>query len=403
MSNRELFERNVAQTIGSMDAEKIFSADRQLIIKYGVDATAPFLHLGHAVNLWMMRELQDIGHKVVFLIGDYTTQIGDPTGKSSTRPILSKDEINLNAEAFIEQVGIVLRKDPDLFEVRRNSEWFDTMSAKDMLDLLSMVSHAHLISRDMFQERIANGHEIRMHEMIYPILQGYDSAVLKSDLTIVGSDQLFNESMGRFFQEKFGIPQLQTIITSVITAGIDGKAKQSKSLGNYIALADTPTDKFGKAMSIPDHLIIPYLSTYTGLSNNEISKITNQLEIEQQNPMIAKSILAYEIVARYHGTEIATQEKELFLDRYSRKTISAAQEIIVEPQLNVLQLVQAANPEMNFSKIRTLFNGNAISIDMGKISPATIKADKPHDAPLDYKDGSILKVGKKQYYKLKIL
>ena len=172
---------------------------RPLRIKYGVDVTAPFLHIGHAVNLWLMRQLQEQGHKVILLIGDFTTRIGDPTGKSQARKVILREDIEANAKRFIEQVNAVLLTNSDVFEVRRNSEWFDAMPMDEFLSLLSMVTHARLIERDMFQKRIIEGQEIRIHEMIYPIIQGYDSVMLESDLTIVGSDQLFNELMGRFF------------------------------------------------------------------------------------------------------------------------------------------------------------------------------------------------------------
>jgi len=253
--------------------DQVFSLDelrgrlatgRPLRIKYGVDVTAPFLHIGHAVNLWMMRLFQEHGHKVVFLIGDFTTQIGDPTGKDKRRIVPSEADIQRNAEEFLRQVGQVLLTDDDVFEVRRNSEWWGRMGVGEFLTLVAQITHARLVERDMFQKRIAEHVEIHMHEMLYPILQGYDSVMLESDLTIVGSDQLFNEMMGRLYQERAGQAP-QVVLTTQITPGTDGKEKQSKSLGNYIALADTPRDKFGKAMSIPDELVGPYVTVYTDL------------------------------------------------------------------------------------------------------------------------------------------
>lgn len=229
---------------------------------YGTTRTGFALHIGHAVNLWAMREMQEHGHKVVFLIGDFTTQIGDPTGKSKTRPRLDQKQIERDAEGFIAQVSTILLTDPDVFEIRRNSEWWSSMSLGRFMELLSLVTHAKLIQRDMFQRRIALDSEIYMHELLYPILQGYDSYELDSDLTIVGTDQLFNEMMGRFYQERLGAKP-QTVITTKITPGIDGREKQSKSLGNYIAVSDSPRDKFGKAMSLPDHLVAEFLHVYT--------------------------------------------------------------------------------------------------------------------------------------------
>ena len=228
-------ERTTDQIIGRADLLTRLCEGRPLRIKFGVDLTAPDLHLGHAVNLWMMRTLQDHGHTVIFLLGDTTSRIGDPTGRSAARPVLTEQQIRDNATSFLDQVSRVLRTDPELLEIRRNSEWFDEMGVAGLLAELSLVTHAHLISRDMFRSRIAAGTEIAMHELIYPVLQGFDSVALESDLTIVGTDQLFNEAMGRELQVKHGQTP-QTIITSTVTPGLDGGPKQSKSLNNYVGL-----------------------------------------------------------------------------------------------------------------------------------------------------------------------
>lgn len=281
-------------------AEHVFSVDdlrtklasgKSLRIKYGVDVTAPFMHIGHAVNLWAMREMQQAGHKVVFLIGDFTTRIGDPTGKSATRPTIPLEQIERDAEAFVRQVGRLLITDPEVFEVRRNSEWWDKMPLSDFMGLLAQVTHAKLIQRDMFQQRIKRGDEIYIHEMVYPLLQGYDSEALGSDITIVGSDQLFNELMGRFYQERFGSDP-QVVITTKITPGIDGREKQSKSLGNYVALDDTPRDMYGKAMSLPDHLVRQFLEVYTLVSLDEIAELDRATTADEMNPMAGKKVLA---------------------------------------------------------------------------------------------------------------
>lgn len=225
-------QRTAADVITAEDLRSRLASGRQLRIKYGVDVTAPFLHIGHAVNLWAMREMQQAGHKVVLFIGDFTTRIGDPTGRSASRPVIPAEQIERDAEAFVAQAGRVLLTDPAVFEVRRNSEWWAPMPLATFLSLLSEVTHARLIQRDMFQARIAAGAEIRMHELLYPILQGYDSCELDSDLTIVGTDQHFNELMGRLLAERLG-GRPQAVITTEVTPGIDGRAKQGKSLGNY--------------------------------------------------------------------------------------------------------------------------------------------------------------------------
>src|SRR5215472_8443945 len=240
----------------------------------------------------MMRQLQDLGHKVLFLIGDATTRIGDPTGRNTLRPLIPAEEIEANAQAFLSQAGMVLRcDDPQLYEVRRNSEWCESMSAAELLRLLSMVTHDRLASRDMFRERVRSGQDTHMHEMIYPVLQGYDSFALASDLTIIGSDQLFNEMMGRFYQERLGQAP-QVIITTRITPGLDGKAKQSKSLGNYVGLSHSPRDKFGRVMTLPDHLLLPYLEVYTDVPLEMVAEIATRVRDE---PMKWKLFLAHEI------------------------------------------------------------------------------------------------------------
>lgn len=302
-------ERTVSEITSMKELQEKLQNGEPLRIKYGVDVTAPFLHLGHAVNLWLMRHFQEKGHKVVFLIGDFTTRIGDPTGKSITRKEIDRAEIEANAEDFINQVKTILIDDPSVFEIRRNSEWFENMPTGEFLSLLSMVTHAKLISRDMFQARISKNQEIHMHEILYPILQCYDSYMLKSDLTIVGSDQLFNELLGRFYQERFNQPP-QVVVTTKITPGIDGKEKQSKSLGNYIAISDTARDKYGKAMSLPDELICEYLTVYTDMPIDKINEFNSGIVNGRENPIIAKKALAKALVSKYHGPDVANQEEE---------------------------------------------------------------------------------------------
>lgn len=359
----EEFKRNIEVIYTEGEFLKKVSGKKKLRIKYGVDVTSPFLHLGNAVNLWKMRELQEIGHKVIFLIGDFTTKIGDPTDRIRTRPELPNRDILKNTKEFIRQVKKVLLTKSSVFEVQRNSQWYGKMKLEEFLGLLRMVTHAHLIERDMFQERIRTHHEIYMHELVYPILQGYDSVMLKADVTIVGTDQLFNEMMGRFFQEKFG-QDPQVIITTRITPGIDGKEKQSKSLGNYIALDDTPRDKFGKTMSIPDELIIPYLEAYTTVADSKIRLIQNGLALKKENPRDAKMFLAEKVVERYHGARIAAKEKEYFQKTFSEKEINGENLPTKKMPHQTYTLIDLVS-QFGFSKseARRLILGGAVEID----------------------------------------
>lgn len=360
--------------------------DRPMRIKYGVDVTAPFLHIGHAVNLWMMRTLQEHGHIVVFLVGDFTTRIGDPTGRSAARVVPQREEIDRNAEEFIRQVGQVLLTDPEVFEVRRNSEWFDSMGTDEFLSLLSMVTHSKLVQRDMFQRRIEAGDEIYMHEMLYPILQGYDSRMLESDLTIVGTDQLFNELMGRTYQEKFG-QEPQVVMTTRITPGTDGKAKQSKTLGNYIALADTPRDKFGKAMSIPDELTRSYLEVYTDVPLERVDQLL------AGDPYSAKKGLAEALVARYHGEEAGAEERQWWDRTFAeRKAPTDVPELTIGER-DLLALIEEATGRSR-SEIRRLAKQKAIKLDDRVVTLDDLQGGAALSA------GQRLKVGKRQWFKL---
>jgi len=301
----KILGRNIEQVIDRERLVKKMLSGKQLRIKHGVDVTSPMLHIGHAVDYWKMREFQELGHKVVFLIGDFTTRIGDPTGKSKTRPELDEKSIKENAKTYLKQVTKILIDDPKLLEIRKNSEWHGKMSSLNLLSLLKKVTHAQLTERDMFQRRIKEGGETYEHEAIYPVLQAYDSVMLKSDLTVIGTDQIFNEIMGRKYQEIFG-QEPQAIIATTITPGLDGKEKMSKSLNNYVAILDKPSEKFAKIMAIPDSLIEQYFKVYTDLSFSEIDKII------KLHPMESKKRLAFEIIKRYDGDEEAKKaDKEI--------------------------------------------------------------------------------------------
>lgn len=389
----ESFSRTTEEFITLAEFKRLLDSGRQLRIKYGVDVTAPTLHTGHAVNLWMMRELQDRGHKIQFLIGDFTTRIGDPSGRSRLRPVIPQEEIEANAQKFIEQVKMVIRfDDPALYEIRRNSEWYERMSASELIKLLSMVTHSRLIARDMFQARIKEGAEIYMHELIYPILQGYDSFMLQSDLTIIGSDQLYNEMMARFYQERLGQPP-QIIITTRITPGIDGREKQSKSLGNYIGLAHSPRDKFGRVMSLPDDLIVTYLEVYTDVPLDEVRQITEKVT---SDPMRWKLFLAHAIVRRYHGSEVADQEQRWFIETFSKRITPAnIPEIALAPgEYRAFDVVKRFfGTQKSNSELRRLFEQGAIMLNGKRVERA--------DQVLAIQDGDVFQVGKRTWFRIK--
>jgi len=388
----EIFTRAVEEIIKKDELQKLLESGRKLRIKYGVDVTATTLHLGHAVNLWKMRELQEYGHKVVFLIGDFTTKIGDPTGRLETRRKISTPDINKWAKGFIKQVGKILRTDKKVFEVRRNYEWYGKMSMEGFLDLTFLFTHARLIERDMFQKRLKENKEIVLPELIYPALQGYDSVMLKSDLTIIGSDQLFNEGMGRFLQEKFRQPP-QVLITTSITPGLDGKGKMSKSLGNYIGLEDSAEDKFGKIMSIPDSLIISYLTVHTDVSLEEIREKEKKLK-EGGNPMEVKLFLATALTKRYHGEKVAQQEKEKFLKIFSQKKVPEKTPIIkITYGLNdPIEVLLKTGFVSSKSAARRLIGQGAVDINGLTITS--------HTERIEIKKGAVIKVGKRNFVRV---
>ncbi len=385
--------RNIDSIIGEDELLAQLASGRSLRIKYGVDCTAPDLHLGHAVNLWMMRHLQEHGHRVVFLLGDTTTQIGDPTGKSETRPVLSRKEIDRNAHAFIAQVSLVLHTEPDLFEVRRNSEWFDAMPVTELLSLFSMITHAQLMSRDMFRERMAAGREIALHELTYPVLQGYDSFAMGSDLTIVGSDQLFNEMMGRHYQQRLGaIPQ--TLITTRITPGLDGGPKQSKSLGNYVALLDDPAEKFGKLMSLPDTLVEEWAVAYTDMTEEQIERLAAAVTERGANARDAKLELAEQIVCRYHGSEAAIRSRQAFLSTFSDRAEPDHMPVITVPTRQVLplDLARLARPDLSNNALRRLLLQRAVRVNGNAVSEV--------DGKIVLEPGSVLKIGPRAWWRI---
>lgn len=389
----EVFTRGVDVIIGHDALKTALREGKKLKIKLGIDVTAPYLHIGHAAPLWKLRALQDAGHKIQILLGDFTTRIGDPTGRSKTRPVIAEKEIEKNARRIKDQVLKILHPQKHLLEIRRNSEWYGKMAVADFLKILSLVTHARLIERDMFKERIRKGEEIYAHELLYPVLQGYDSYMLKSDCTVVGSDQLFNEAMGRFIQEKFKSAP-QAIVTLTLLPGLDGGEKMSKSAGNYIALLDAPREKFGKAMSLSDNLILDYLMMYTDVPEADIER-WKECILKGENPMQAKLFFAEALVRRYHGSGIARKEREYFLSLFSKKEIPDSVPTLSLPagEYDALTLVMKTKAVASKSEARRLIGQKAIEV-AGKI------LSSPHER-IFIGPRSIIRIGKKRIFKVR--
>ncbi len=387
----EIFTRGVEDIISVEELEGLLGKDKQIRVKHGIDATAPLLHIGHAVSLWKLRALQEAGHKAVILLGDVTTQVGDPTGKHKTRPVLSKKEIDGNIKVLKKQVESILLTTPRVYEFHKSSEWYSKITVPEFLKIMATMTHARLIERDMFRARVENNLEIYMHELIYPLLQGYDSVMLRSDLTVIGSDQLFNEHVGRMLQEKSG-QSPQVIVSIKILPGLDGREKMSKSEGNFIALTDTPRDKFGKAMRVLDSLIIPYLEGYTDTPQEEIQKLHSHIKAGE-NPMQTKLIFAEQLVQRYHGQKIAKAERARFLNIFSKKDITDVPERhLPEGEYDVITLLVSLELVPSKSEARRLVSQRAVEINQKTITDSK--------EVIQVKKGTVLKVGKKRFVKI---
>ncbi|HLF86355.1 MAG TPA: tyrosine--tRNA ligase, partial [Nitrospiria bacterium] len=300
----DLIKRGATEIIQVAELrEKIkrsIESNTSLKIKAGFDPTAPDLHLGHTVLLQKLKHFQDLGHQVIFLIGDYTAMIGDPSGQSETRKMLTREEVEKNAETYKRQVFKIL--DPEKTVVRFNSEWLSRLSGLDILELGSRQTVARMLERDDFSKRFRENREITILEFYYPLIQGYDSVAIKADVEIGGTDQRFNLLMGRTIQKRYGLEE-QIVITLPLLEGTDGIKKMSKSLGNYIGIEEPPHDIFGKAMSIPDQLMLRYYELLTS---------RNLEEIRNMHPMEAKKMLAFELVERFHGKQAAHEALEDF-------------------------------------------------------------------------------------------
>ncbi|MBI4746435.1 MAG: tyrosine--tRNA ligase, partial [Deltaproteobacteria bacterium] len=303
----EVIKRGSVEVISEDELVKKLNKGKPLLIKAGFDPTAPDLHLGHTVLIHKLRQFQELGHKVVFLIGDFTGMIGDPTGKSETRISLTRDDVIKNAETYKEQVFKIL--DPENTEVRFNSEWMDRMTASDMINLAAKYNVARMLEREDFHKRYRSGQSISIHEFMYPLIQGYDSVALKADVEIGGTDQKFNLLVGRELQRDYGL-EPQVVLTMPLLEGTDGVNKMSKSLGNYIGITEPPKEIFGKVMSITDELMFCYYELLSHISTQDFNTLKDGVKNGTIHPRDAKVTLAKEMVARFHGRDAAEQAAE---------------------------------------------------------------------------------------------
>jgi tyrosyl-tRNA synthetase len=385
--------RRGAEAIHTEDElRKKLGSDRQLRIKLGMDPTAPDIHLGHAVTLRRLRQFQDLGHKAVLIIGDYTARIGDPTGQDTTRPILGEQEIRDNAQTYLDQAGLILDLSPERFELRRNSEWLEHLSFADVLKLTGCFTVQQMLHRDSFRKRMEADRRIMVTEFMYPIMQAYDSVIVESDVELGGSDQTFNNLRGRDLMARYGM-EPQVVLTMPLLVGLDGREKMSKTKGNTVGLTDSADDMFGKLMSVPDELMPSYLRLLTPLPEPRVASLADP---EQNHPRHAKEALARIVVEQFHGAEAANTAAEQFRRRFSEGKLPDSMEVhtIDEARQPVAALLAEVGFASSKSEGRRAIKQGAVSFDGEKITDPTAEVTLPSDRE------AVLKLGKRRVCKV---
>ncbi len=375
------------------DLERKFKKQTPLRIKAGFDPTAPDLHLGHTVLINKMRQFQDLGHEVLFLIGDFTGLIGDPTGKNTTRPPLSKDQILENAKTYQQQIFKIL--DPEKTQILFNSVWMEKLGAKGIIQLASKHTVARMLERDDFNKRYTGGKPIAIHEFLYPLVQGYDSVAMKADIELGGTDQKFNLLVGRQLQQAYG-QEPQVVLTMPLLEGLDGVNKMSKSLGNYIGIDESAQEMFGKIMSISDNLMWRYFELLSFRSLSKIEKFKQSVE-KGENPRDIKFKLGEEIVTRFHSQGAAEQARENFINRFRKGALpDNIEELRIEvgsEGMPISNLLKKADLVTSTSEAIRMVKQGAVKIDGQKIEDHTIKINKL--------TSSVYQVGKRRFAKIK--
>jgi tyrosyl-tRNA synthetase len=376
-------------------AEKLTDAankGRQLRIKLGLDPTSPDIHLGHTVVLRKMRQFQDLGHKAVLIIGDYTAQIGDPSGQDTTRPILTPQQIEENAKTYFQQAGKILDTSKEKLEILYNSKWLSDLKLADIIKLTSNMTVARMLERDTFELRYKNGNPISIYEFLYPLMQGYDSVVVKSDVELGGTDQTFNNLIGRDIQRAYGQTP-QVVITMPILVGLDGREKMSKSKGNYIGVTDEPNDMFGKVMSISDEMMENYFTLLTDLSTKRITELINP---DTMHPKEAKILLAKTIVSEFHDDSTAQAAASEFDKVFAQGQLPddiPVVEIVAGP-ITVTKLLVNCKLVPSTSEAKRMIKQSAVSIDGKKIND-------PNEE-ITPAGGMVVQVGKRKFARLGI-
>lgn len=389
----DLLGRGVAEVIDRKSLEAKLRSGRPLRVKHGVDPTSKDLHLGYAVVYRKLKAFQDAGHTVIFLIGDFTARFGDPNDKLEARQLRSAVEVEEAALSYLDQIGMML--DLRRTEIRRNSEWYDKLSAEELLKIMSHFTTQRMLERDMFAERMRKGKEIRLQEPVYPVLQAYDSVMLKADLTVIGSDQTFNELQARELQRAYD-QDPQDLIMMPLLRGTDGKRKMSQSLGNTIGVREPAGEMFGKVMSIPDSLIGEWFRLCTDVPEAEVKDIVSGMRKKEINPRDAKARLATEIVTIYHGRAAAQTAGQEFTSVFSKKQ---APKELPELQLSsgshtLLDVLVSQNLVESRSAARRLMDQGGVKLNDKPVTDWTAKVEIP--------DQAVLQIGPRRFYRLRI-
>ena len=389
-----LIKRGSDEILLEADLVERLKTGKPLRIKVGFDPTAPDLHLGHTVLINKMRQFQQLGHQVIFLIGDFTGLIGDPTGKNVTRKPLTREEIEQNAETYKEQIFKIL--DPELTEIAFNSKWMNALGSAGLIQLAAQNTVARMLERDDFSKRYKGGQPIAIHEFLYPLVQGYDSVALEADVELGGTDQKFNLLMGRELQKNAG-QKPQVVLTMPLLEGLDGVNKMSKSLGNYIGITDTPDDMFGKIMSISDELMWRYFDLLSFRSNAELEGFKQDVAAGK-NPRDIKFLLAEEIISRFHSAEAAEKAQAAFIARFQKGAMPDEM-----PEVELLS-TESEMGLANVLKNAGLVNSTSDGMRMIKQGAVRINGDRVEDPRLGIQTGTeqVYQVGKRRFAKIRI-
>jgi tyrosyl-tRNA synthetase len=384
----EILTRGVEEILVKEDFERKLISGEKLRIKFGIDPTGNVLHLGHSVCLLKLRELQEMGHQIIFLIGDFTAKIGDPTGRTSKRVPLTEKQIKENMKSYKNQAGLILNLKK--VETRYNSQWWNRMNLTEMMQLTMKVTYSQVSAREDFKKRLAEDKDFTVEEFMYPVLQGYDSVALKADVEIGGTDQKFNMLMGRQIQKKYN-QKAQDVITIPLLEGLDGKEKMSKSIGNYIALTDKPEEMYGKVMSIQDGFIKKYFKFCTRLPLEKIDEIEKNLGSRDQKARLAK-----EIVKMYHGEKEAKNAEQEFDKVFRNKELPSDMPVFEtdKKKYPILDLLCDSGLTHSKNEAKRLVEGNAVEIYNVKVND--------WKASIELIDGAVIKVGSRRFAKIKI-